>query len=198
MNYSLKQILESYKTEYLIIKKQLDKICDNIKILDNNLEKCIPIMSNNKELIFYFITAKRKIIDASFLIKEKYKELIYQLNNLTFDDNIKNVIHIQNKEKGYHILIPYIEEFKNDLLKLLTSDFVNLMQLNIADNDNKLSIGFDKIYFEKNDGLTEFNYYFKPDLIKLDANEPLVDILSTSFSSELFTPYQQEIINKYK
>ena len=200
--YSLKEILTGYRIEYQKIKNELDKLEINIKILDNNIRKCLPLLANDKELSLYFIDGKRNIMDTFILIKEELGIISYDLENLEWDKTIDLVYHFENNNRGYHILIQYINEFNNKVLNILNQKYTKYIKGQfIGINNELLTLDYNILSLENDQ--KEFIYYPNPDIYSLsslnkDKTKELELILDSKFDKEQFNLYQREFIENNK
>ena len=200
--YNLKEILVGYKIEYQKIKEKVNDLENNVKILDNSIKKCFPLLVDNKELALYFIDGKRNIMDTIINIREESNELIYDLYNLEWDKTLDLVYHFENSKREYHILIQYIEEFINKVKNILNTEYSKYIKGEfIGVNKEILTINHNILNVENQD--KEFIYYPYPDkyeihsLNKNKENE-LKYFLFTFFSKKQFNDYQREFIEENK
>ena len=200
--YSLKEILIGYRIEYQKIITKLNELENNIKILDNSIKTCFPLLVDNKELALYFIDGKRNIMDTIISIKEESGSLVYDLENLEWDKTLDLVYHFENSKREYHILIQYIEEFINKVKYILNSQYSKYIKGEfIGVNKEKLIINHNKLNVENLD--KEFIYYPYPDKYEIHSVNKSIDnelnyFLFTFFPKEQFNEYQQDIIENNK
>lgn len=200
--YNLKEILIGYRLEYQKIKKELDELENNIKILDESIKKCIPLLSNNQELALYFIDGKRNIMDTMISIKLDSEFLLYNLQNLDWNKSINVVYHFKNNERQYHILIEYIKKFRNIVKNILNSEYSKYIKGEFNGVNNELlTLDYNTLYTSYLD--KQLIYYPKPDTYIInspesDKEKELNILLSAKFSKDQFNNYQQRIIESNK
>ena len=207
MEYSFKDIISSYRSEYLKIREELIKLEKNINILDLELSKCRVLLdNNNKEICLYFFQKEKNIIDAIIRIQKEYNVPIISLENLEYNTSVNTFYHFKNDLKHFHIIIEDINAFNNNCLKILGMDFINKVEFKeiqsssedshiLEYNNNCLSQDNNKFDFN----ISSITYYPYRDFIKINYlknfNKALLEKeLNIKYRKNKFNLYEQELI----
>ena len=212
MNYKFKDILVGFRRGYLEIKKEIDDIEKNIKILDSELNKYkVLLNSDNSNLVVYFFDKEKSIIAALINIENKLGIPVYNLENLNYDSSIDDFYHFKNDIKHFHVAILNLKEFNNKIQRILESEFTKMMQkdnitTNYKDNSYLLEYDYNHLSQEITDGnsnLSNIIYYPNKDLIKFSYlgnldNNLLNKELNVLYDRTLFNDYQRSLIDDEK
>ena len=209
MNYSFKDILVGFRSEYLNIQKMLKELENNINILDEEISKCKVLLNKEtKEISIYFFEKEKGIIAGIINIQKKLGLPIFRLENLKLDSSVKSFYYFKNNIKHYHIMIENIKKFNDLILQILGDDFIKIMQ-----NGQFYSINKDNNYiFEYNynclnqenfinSKISKISYYSNRDFIQINHlgplnNDLLRNELNIKYDKNCFNVYQQNLIEK--
>ncbi|MBR3661239.1 MAG: hypothetical protein IKN63_05020 [Bacilli bacterium] len=211
MKYSFKDILSGLRYEYLNIKNKLDKLEKEINIVDSELSKSIILLDDEEGITCYFYNSQKHIIDAIINISKSIGMPLFNLENLELDSSVKSIYHFKNNLKHYHIIIENIRAFNDQILNILSNNFIFMMKkknIEVKYNNQDYIIGINYNHIGQylkdfESGLTSIDYYPRNDFIKLDFiktlnNEELNEKLNIKYDVSLFNDYQKEIIEKHK
>jgi len=209
MEYSFKDVLSGMRYQYLIMRKKLDNLQKEIKILDGEITKCLVLLGSDNNIACYFYN-KKHFIDAIINISKDLGLPLFKLENLEMDKDMKTIYHFQNDLQHYHIIIENLEKFKRLMIDILNDNFTFMMRSLSIDkslDDKKYNLKIDYNYLgqEQEDlslGITGINYYPKDDFIKLDylgtlKSDELEYNLNIKYNKKLFNWYQQDSIENH-
>ena len=207
MEYSFKDIISSYRSEYLKIREELIKLEKNINILDLELSKCRALLdNNNKEICLYFFQKEKNIIDAIIRIQKEYNVPIISLENLEYNTSVNTFYHFKNDLKHFHIIIEDINAFNNNCLKILGMDFINKVESKEIQSSSEDShiLEYDYNHLSQDNNKFDFNissiiYYPYHDFIKINYlknfnKDLLKKELNIKYRKNTFNLYEQELI----
>jgi len=206
--YKFKDILINFRKEYIEIRKKIDELEKEIKIIDNSLAKCLLFLNDDTNALTYYLIDKEKyVISALIHIKKKLGLPTFDLENISLDQNIRSIYHFRNDLKHYHVMVEDIKSFTNKLLLILNDEFISNMKkdtIESINNNYSLYYGYNSLSQEKNDDLTELSgiaYYPYKDLIKIEHLKPLTTELlnrelNTLYNANNFNDKQRDIIER--
>ena len=209
MNYSCSDIISGFRNKYFEIKEILNKIEQEIKILDIGLNKCKVLLDDdNANLMIYLFDREKHIISAFVEIERKMDFIKLNLENLEFDNSFNSFYHLKNDKYHYHIIIENIKDFYEKISKLLENEFIKEMLKKEIDSDNHiftLKYDYNSVFQERKivSNISSINYYPNKDFIKINrrgllSNSMLKEELNIMYDANNFSEYQRKLIDENK
>ena len=204
--YSFKDILSGLRGEYLNIRKKIDDLKREIKILDSEISNIIITLENDN--LTCYLVNKKHLIDSVIKIKKIIGLIDFELENIKVNPNLNNIYHFSNEVNHYHLIIENIKEFQNKVLNILSNSFTKSIAINLKsiDNNYNLSINhsiLEQETFDTRKNLSKISFYPLHDFVKIDflntlTKDELNEVLNTKYDASLFNDYQRNKIELYK
>lgn len=202
--YNLKQILFALRNEYIEIEKQLKALEGHINITGDIDDISFHIHDFNKpKTIDMYLKKEQTVLDK---IREALGFCGLYTRGIVFwkvPEEVDAAYYWKGKKVCF---IDDLAAFSEDINRIIESDFVRNINMNMFDINNQFFIDANVrgVAMHKRGTINPpLDYYSKEDVLTIKFNEKTVtpkyieDLLSVEFLRDNFSDYYQDIIDNY-